>query len=77
MDEKGKKGALEDLTNEELIKILHQQLENKEALKIELSSVQESSANLVPPHLPLITPIVQSRQGRRGIHCDEADAKTS
>jgi hypothetical protein len=64
MDEKGKKGALEDLTNEELIKILHQQLENKEALKIELSSVQESSANLVPPHPPLIISTISSRQKR-------------
>jgi len=57
----GKKGALEELSNEELIKILHQQLDTKEALKIELSSVQESSANLVPP--ALLTPVVQPCQG--------------
>lgn len=50
MEDKAKKkkeGALENLANEELIRILHQQLETKEALKKELTSVQESSANLV------------------------------
>ena len=44
---KPKMTELEELSKEELIKIFHQQLEDKESLKEQLGKVQESSANLV------------------------------
>lgn len=64
---------LEELSKEELIKLFHSQLEQKEQFKAQLSDIQETSANLVLS-LPFSNLIGPPSQIRGRVHSDEADA---